>query len=386
MQAFIATTYNSVNDISEKQWNDLSCSSSVYFSPEFLHAFEISNPKINFKYIIISHNDKAIAMGLIQTIELGVDAIIKNIKISKQLKNIIHSLLCNNSIRIMFGGNIFLSGEHGVFICDNVNKTDALKAIALEIKALAKQTKPLHAILLKDFLKHSLPLTSHFEDFGFTAMQVEPNMILELDPNWKTYDDYKKALKSKYRVKVNKADKTSETLIARFFSETDFATYRNELQKLYENTIANANFNAQVLNLDTYIELRQTYHENFIVKAYFFEDKLIGFLTALVNNNHLDAHFIGLNYELNKVHAIYPRILNDYVRIGIEKQASHINFGRTASEIKTTIGAAPVDLTVYIRHKKPVINSIIRFFIKQVKIKDFKQHQAFKTKKEATIQ
>ena len=45
--------------------------------------------------------------------------------------------------------------------------------------------------------------------------------------------------------------------------------------------IANANFNAQVLNLDTYIHLRQTFKDDFIVKAYFLEYKLVGFLTVL---------------------------------------------------------------------------------------------------------
>ena len=110
------------------------------------------------------------------------------------------------------------------------------------------------------------------------------------------------------------------------------------MQQLYENTIANANFNAQVLNLNTYIKLRETYGNNFIVHAYFLDHQLIGFLSALVNKNHLDAYFIGLNYGLNKIHAIYPRILNDYVRLGIAHKVSQINFGRTASEIKSTIG------------------------------------------------
>jgi len=379
MNSFTSTIYNSVFDIPPNQWEDLNCTSNVYFSPKFLNAFESSNPKIDFKYLVVSYQNTAVALALIQTIELGVDAILKNIKISQRLKGFIHSLFCNNSIRIMFGGNIFLSGEHGIFIADTVNKTEALNVIAQEIKALAKRTKPLHAVLVKDFLNQSLPLTNHFKNFGFASMHVEPNMILELDPNWKTYEDYKNALKSKYRVKVNKADKTSKTLTARIFSETDFATYKDELQKLYENTIANANFNAQVLDLNTYIKLRATYHEDFIVKAYFIEDTLVGFLTALANNKHLDAHFIGLNYELNKRHAIYPRILNDYVRIGIEKQVSHINLGRTASEIKSTIGALPVDLTVYIRHKRSLINTVIRFLIKSVKIKEFKQHSPYKT-------
>jgi len=383
MQPFTSIIYDSVYDIPPKHWEALNCVRNVYFSPEFLNAFESSNPKIKFQYILVLQDNNAVALALTQTIELGVDAILKNIKISRGLKRFIHSLFCNNRIRIMFGGNIFLSGEHGLFINEKTNKTEALRVIAKEIKALAKSTKPLHAVLVKDFLNQSLGLTHHFKNFGFSPMHVEPNMILELDTNWKTYEDYKNALKSKYRVKVNKADKTSETLTARLFSESDFATYKDELQKLYENTIANANFNAQVLDLNTYIKLRAIYHENFIVKAYFIKDELIGFLTALANNNHLDAHFIGLNYTLNKKHAIYPRILNDYVRIGIKKQVSHINFGRTASEIKSTIGAVPVDLTVYIRHKRPLINSIISVLIQRVNIKEFKQHKAFKKKKEA---
>ena len=215
-------------------------------------------------------------------------------------------------------------------------------------------------------------------------MHVEPNLIIALDPNWQTFEDYKKALKSKYRVKVNKADSTSVSLTSRLFNEDDFANHKQELQELYENTIANANFNAQVLNLDTYIKLRSIYNQDFIVKAYFLEDKLVGFLSALTNNNHLDAHFIGLNYDLNKTHAIYPRILNDYVRLGIEKRASHINLGRTASEIKTTIGAEPINLTCYIRHRRSFINNLIQPMINNVKIKDFKRHYPFKgQKKEA---
>ena len=383
MHQLKTVTYNNIDEVSSEEWNQLNCTSNVYFSPEFLKAFEISNPRIDFKYILVSQNDKAMALGLIQTLELNIDVILKNIKMANWLKRAINFFFCNSIIKIMFHGNIFLSGEHGLFINDSTDKINALNAIAKEINRIARKTRHLHAIFVKDFLKESLPITTRFEKHGFAPMHVEPNMILSLDSSWKTYEDYKEVLKSKYRVKVNKADSTSASLIARLFNESDFTTYKDELQQLYENTIANANFNAQVLNLNTYIHLRKIYQDDFIVKAYFLGDKLVGFLSALANNNHLDAHFIGLDYSLNKEHAIYPRILNDYVRIGIERQVSHINFGRTASEIKTTIGAMPVDLTCYIKHKRPFINSIVKFFIKRVQLKEFKQHQPFKNKKEA---
>ena len=108
-------------------------------------------------------------------------------------------------------------------------------------------------------------------------------------------------------------------------------------------------------------------------------DQLVGFATALVNDKHLDAHFIGLNYDLNKTHSIYPRILNDYIRLGIKKRLKQINFGRTASEIKSTVGADPHEICCYIKHKRTWVNIFIRLLIKRIKLKEFKNHSPFKT-------
>lgn len=378
------STLNSVDQIDDVCWKSINKEGNTYFSFEFLRAFETSNPNINFKYILVKIDSKPVALANIQFIKLDIDVVLKNIKLASWVKKLIHFFFCNEHLYIMFCGNVFLSGEHGIIICDNEIKKDVIKAIGLEIKNLMKQSKPLHAAFIKDFVKESRMLTDNFKDFGFMPMHVEPNMIITMDPNWKSFENYKKALKSKYRVKVNKADKTSVSLEVKIFCENDFSRYKDELQQLYQNTIDNANFNAQVLNLDTYIKLRAAYHEDFIVRAYFYNDKLVGFLSALANNHHLDAHFIGLDYSLNKKHAIYPRILNDYIRIGIEKKVAYINLGRTASEIKTTIGAEPVELTCYLKHRKSYVNAILKPFINRIHLKDFKQHYPFKAKKEAS--
>ena len=377
------TILNSVKDIDDSYCDSINPTQNTYFTKLFLNAFESSNPNITFKYILVENGGHTVALATIQIIKVGIDVILKNIRLASWIKRLLNYFFCNNHLNIMFCGNIFLSGEHGIILAQDENKEDVIKSIGLAINVLTKQTKPLHAIFIKDFVEESRTLTDRFQDFGFTPMHVEPNMIISIDTEWNSFDDYKNALKSKYRVKANKADKTSESLEARLFSESDFATYKDELQQLYENTIANANFNAQVLNLDTYIKLRATYHEDFIVKAYFLNDKLVGFLSALANNHHLDAHFIGLDYSLNKANAIYPRILNDYIRIGIDKKVSYINLGRTASEIKTTVGAVPVDLTCYLKSKRPFINFIFKLLINKIHIKEFKQHYPFKTEKEA---
>ena len=83
-------------------------------------------------------------------------------------------------------------------------------------------TKPLHAIFIKDFKTESLKNTRQFLNFGYSEIKVEPNMIIQLKPEWKTFEDYKNVLKSKYRVKANKADSTSSTLETRLFTCTGF--------------------------------------------------------------------------------------------------------------------------------------------------------------------
>lgn len=380
MNQYSATVFDTIDSISSDDFASLNDTSNIYFSQGFLKAFEVSNPNISFKYIVIYDNSKVVGLANIQIISLGIDVILKNIKISKSVKKVFRFFMCNYPLKIMFCGNMFLSGEHGIILNQDIHKKSAFLIISRTIKELSslKENRPLHAIFIKDFYQESLHITDHLLDYNYMKMPVEPNMIFKLNRNWKTFEDYTDALKSKYRVKVNKADKTSSHLTAKLFNENDFKVYKDELQQLYENTIANANFNAQVLNLNTYIKLRALYKDDFIVKAYFLEDKLIGFLSALVNNNHLDAHFIGLDYELNKTHAIYPRILNDYVRLGIENKVSQINFGRTASEIKSTIGATPENLVCYTRHRRNFINKLLKPFISQVQIKDFKQHEPFK--------
>ena len=370
--------FTTVDVIPKRYWDSVNCCTNIYYSPEFLRAFELANTDIEFNYIFILKNNEAVAFANTQIVTIGIKTITKNISMSNKIRRIVNNMFCNNHIKVLFCGNVFLSGEYGTFLKDGEPKVETFNAIAEGVKRLSKNTKKLSAIFIKDFEYESLPITNQLESFDYTAMEVEPNMIISLKPEWLSFNDYKNALKSKYRVKANKADSKSKLLEAKFFDEKDIEIHKHQLQELYQNTISNADFNAQILNLDTYINLKKAFKNAFIVKGYFLENKLVGFLSAMKNDTHLDAHFIGIDYSKNKEFAIYPRILNDYVRLGIETKSNQINLGRTASEIKSTLGAEPKALTCYCKHKRYLPNQVLKPFIKNVHIKSFKQHSVFK--------
>lgn len=370
--------FNAVDKIPQTYWDSLKCCTNIYYSPEFLKAFEIANKDIDFNYVFITKHAEAIAFANTQLVTIKVETITQNIKMNQWLKRNINRLFCNNQIKILFCGNIFLSGEYGTFLKQGEEKIETFEALAEGIKRLSKSLKKLTGLFVKDFKDESLYITKHLDKFGYTPMQVEPNMIISLKPEWQNFEDYKAALKSKYRVKANKADSKSAVLMAKEFNSEDNEIYKPQLQNLYQNTIANADFNAQILNLNTYTFLKESFEKEFTVIGYFLDESLIGFMSAMKNGDNLDAHFIGIDYTKNKEFAIYPRILNDYVRLGLSTKVKQINLGRTASEIKSTLGAEPEALTCYFKHKKTLPNSVIKPFVKNVKIKSFKQHLPFK--------
>ena len=199
MANYSAKVFDTIDLITSDDWKSINPINNTYFNPKFLKAFETSNPNICFKYIVIYDGNAAIGLANIQIITLGIDVILKNIKISNIIKNTLRFLLCKYPLKIMFCGNVFLSGEHGIILNQDINKKEAFLIISKTIKDLSnsKENRPLHAIFIKDFYQESLHITDHLLNYKYVKMPVEPNMIFQLNSDWKNYEDYTAALKSK---------------------------------------------------------------------------------------------------------------------------------------------------------------------------------------------
>ena len=102
------------------------------------------------------------------------------------------------------------------------------------------------------------------------------------------------------------------------------------------------------------------------------------FEVSLLSDHKLIAYLVGLDYHYNREHSIYPRILNDYLQEAIEFGAEQVDFGRTASEIKTTLGAQPVHSGILLQHRYPLMQCALPLIANQVGQESFKVHQPFK--------
>jgi hypothetical protein len=83
--------------------------------------------------------------------------------------------------------------------------------------------------------------------------------------------------------------------------------------------------------------------QEFSLYGYFLNDRLVGFRSSLNATDRLIAHYVGFESGVNAEHKLYQRMLYDYVAEGIEKKLPAIHLGRTALEIKSTVGAERED-------------------------------------------
>lgn len=377
--------FSSVDDISDDIWKQLNCESNSYLNRNFLKSIEQNHPKILFKYIVLLDEHKhPKAFTSLQIIDFHLDAIQNDLQpFVKKIKHFgrkLHIIPKEKPLKILISGNTFVSGEHGIFIKQNQDKKSTIKELAKAILHLTNSDKHLNidAFLLKDFVNESLFITDELQDYNYHPFSVEPNMILHLDEKWANFDDYLAAMKTKFRVKAKKALQLSSALRIENVTSENSKNQLPQIKELYQKVAANASFNLTDFNVQTYQDFKATLGNDYILKTYSLDNKIVGFLSGIINNNSLDAHFVGIDYQLNRKYAIYQRMLYDYVEIAINKKLKVINFGRTASEIKSSVGAVPQDLTMYLRHKKSIPNKILKLFLQRIQPTSFQQKFPFK--------
>ena len=384
------SVFNKISEIPSVVWDELNCSQNLYFSSNYLNALEKNNSHLSYFYLILKNkNEKAIAFANVQIIEFKLDTLERDSSnLFKKITSIGRKLSIfpkEKPFKIIICGNSFVSGEHGIFIKKGENKRLILRKIykgIIHYTEYSNQENPVDIFMMKDFIVDSLSVTKELLSLGYYAFNIEPNMTLKISPKWQNFDNYLAALKTKFRVKAKKAIKLSNNLVTKDITVLNFEEHLLKMTELYKKVVTKAAFNIGEFKLQTYKSLKTKLGDSYILKSYWIEDKMVGFMSGMINKKNLDAHFVGLDYEFNKQYAIYQRMLYDYIKIAIDNKIELLNFGRTASEIKSSVGAIPQDLTVYIRHKKSIRNKILKLFLLKIQPTEFNQKFPFKIEKE----
>jgi hypothetical protein len=183
---------------------------------------------------------------------------------------------------------------------------------------------------------------------------------------------------TKFRTKAKTALRKSEDITIQNLSLEEIEFHKNKIESLYLQVLNKSQFQFGALHAESFVNLKRNLEEDFIIKGYFLGNTMVGFSSSFLFNSILDANYVGINYEFNQEYAIYQRMLYDYVELAIEKRCSELRFGRTAEEIKSSVGAIPVPMKLFVRHKNPIANRILKAIVSTIKPSQYELRKPFK--------
>jgi len=373
-ESFSFTLYADAASVPAADWQSVA-GDSVFLHKEFLKIVERSeHTRVSCRYVVVYTNARPCGIIYYQVVDFkaGIFGSVLTSQVDN-LRNrrvsVFERYLNSNSdevlLRLFTCGNNLVSGEYGYKFASGI-KPEMQTQLVLTITELeAKEEKlrgSISAILIKDFYVPLHPAKT-LADGGFTEFFVEPNMIIDIPANVKSLSDYTALFSKKYRNRAKSVLASISGLEIRYLDLSEIKANEKELYSLYEQIFEKAKFRLIKLPSDYFSAVKELFKELFTVKGYFKNGKLIAFASSFLLGNELEAHYIGFKYEENSEHDLYQNILYSMIEEGLKNNCSRVNLGRTASEIKTTVGAKAHNLLCYIRSQNTISRLIQRPFI-----------------------
>lgn len=374
--------HDSIHLVHRADWDGATIGGSPYLGHAYLCALEDAmRGRMEFRYALFHDAQyQLVGAAAFQVVDFEdngskqADALCRlsglEARIRRDLK--VRSLVC---------GNVFHCGDHGAHFAAGIARELQLRALEQAMEQLRADERLLPRVSALIFKEHwPAPDDDHSALLakGYHELATDANMVMDLDPSWRTIEDYQAALTAKARTRFNAIRKRSARLEVLDMGVQGIAGHQTAMQRLFDAVLEQSPFVFGRLQVGVYADWKRILGDRMSLRGYFLQEELVGFSAAFVNGDCLDAQFVGIDYARNREHGIYLRMLAELVESAIGKRLRRINFGRTSEQAKSSIGAVPVRMRVLVKHRSRVANKLIGPFFRKVKPAAFEARLPFR--------
>ncbi len=375
--------YHKAKDIDKISWNKILPEDHLFLSIPYLQALEAVLPSgLQQLYVICKEEEKPVFITILQLYSfseehfaiLNTDSKKTSIgeRVKKHFQDLVVSYLNCAKCKLLIVGNIVHTGAYSYI---STNSSQSIAYIDLIVKQLSPDFD-FDGVILKDS-DDSKAINELIKKSKYQQFYTQPNMMMPIAKHWLSKDDYIKDLLPKYRKRVSNTERKNNAVVKKSISTEEMITYDSEIYQLYESV-----YNASTTKINKvqplyFSKMKKALGEKYHVIGYIIESKLVAFASYFIHENVLEANFVGFDYALNKEFKLYQTILYDYVQWAIESNSTALSLGRTGLEIKSTVGAIPIQLPCYIRFENKAIHKIASPILKNIKEEQLEQRHPF---------
>ena len=377
-------------DAIQSQW-DFHCKQLPFFL-QSLYLKELErchNRPFKQRYCCVMLNSKCVGVAVLQSLQFNLSGIADSSRQKSGFwtrmayaagRNISSCLGNKASIELHCIGNQTISGTHGFYFVPEISNPT-------QIQILEKILDAIHL----NFSSPALMQVDLIKDFGINSQlrsktlpgpliqNLEPEMVLDIPEKLSGIEDYIALFEKKYRNRYKSIVKKASALHWKVLTPNEVNSLSPELDALYESVFQKSEIKMLQLPQGYFSNLNACFPDTFQILGGFINERLVVFGSCIHENaQSVYAHYIGLDPNLEDME-LYQNLLYRFIDFAIVHQISKIHFGRTAAEIKSTVGAVPSPLTVWIYPRGRINQWAIQTVLKTIKPKSVTYRSPFKT-------
>lgn len=367
-----------VDFLNPEHWDALARQASFFMGRDYRRLLEAHLPEgMRVRYALVYRNGRPIVALAVQVVDVQGDQL-ANLPDSKFRKKALQQL----RTRLMICGSLVSSGFHGLAFAADEEPAVLWHGVAEALYRLRRADR-LHGqidyVMVKDLDPTRHEQATPLRDFSYRPLATEPEMAMPLRPHWTNFEAYLADLTSNYRSKAKKIVKQVTEAGYRVERNADAAPHDARLHALYREVEGRAATRLSALPAGYFAALaalagpdrmRCTLIRN--------DDHIAGFITTIKDGPRALGYYVGLDYAVNANVPLYLRLLQCLIEDGIELGCSELSFGRTAAEPKASLGASPVASHVWLRHRMPTVNAVMREIFSRVQPDEVAARRPFK--------
>lgn len=355
------------SQLNETSWQLVTRNGSFFHSAEYQRALEKFKPaNMELRYAIINDGDTSLATVCIQISRIDLTQV-GNASRRKRLNAFSRRV----GQRILVCGNLLIYGLHGVCIAEDADHQrvwNAVSEVLYRVRRAEKLAGSADLIVIKDMNEGNKRGSVMLKKLSYGVIDTEPNMVLALQPSWKTHEDYLGSLTSKFRSDIkNRVIKKFDESGCSIEKLDDVQAHGARLHELYLQVHGNATLRPFTLASTYWQELAQVAGNRMVIHAAKKDGVIVGFIVSLNDGDTAFAYHIGFDRSLVEAGIpIYLRLLHASLAQAIEFGCRRVSFGRTALEPKARMGCKPEKTFIWARHRHPMFNQLVQPFLKLI--------------------
>jgi hypothetical protein len=371
-----------IDFVNPQDWDALA-RQSVFLSRDYLRVLERYSPdNLQARYAMAYAAGQPVAIVLLQRISLTGDRIPQK----EDTKKLRHKPLAKYAEHVLVCGNVLVWGTRSMAFAADADPVQTWHAVCEAIYRLRRADKLLgesDLIMVKDFATSDAAAQENLRLLGYRSVETEPDMVLDIRPEWKKPDDYLASLTSSYRSNAKKLlkDCAAAGISFRLLSPAEMLARADELHALYLQVHEGQGLRLATLHPLYLPAMAQILGERFRCRVAEQDGKALGFVTTVRDASTAVGYYIGYDKPSNEAAPIYLSLLGSCVDDAIEMGAQQLSLGRTALEPKAKMGCKPVSLSCAVKHRVSALNPLLSALTHNVSHNEPPERSPFKVAK-----